>query len=87
MRNSETNNADVDYLISPVKNGNGAFFDSREYKGENAALPANADANGAYNIARKALWAINVLKNTDDAELSEANLSIKNADWLEFTQK
>ena len=87
MRNSETNNADVDYLISPVKNGNGAFFDSREYKGENAALPANADANGAYNIARKALWAINALKNTDDAELSEANLSIKNADWLEFTQK
>lgn len=87
MRNSETNNTDVDYLISPVKNGNGEFFDSREYKGENAALPANADANGAYNIARKALWAINVLKNTDEAELSEANLSIKNADWLEFTQK
>lgn len=87
MRNSETGNVDVDYLISPVKNERGEFFDSRNYKGSEASLPESADANGAYNIARKALWAIEVLKNTADDELDKANLTVKNADWLEYAQK
>ena len=50
-------------------------------------MPCDADANGAYNIARKGLWAIDVLKNTDDNQLSRANLAISNAQWLEFAQK
>ena len=87
MRNSETGNVAVDYLISPVKNERGEFFDSRNYKGSEASLPESADANGAYNIARKALWAIEVLKNTADDELDKANLTVKNADWLEYAQK
>lgn len=89
MRNSETGNVDVDYLISPIRQSNGKFYDSRDYLSENeqCKLPENADANGAYNIARKALWAIDVLKNTEDEELKNANLSIKNVDWLEFVQK
>lgn len=51
MRNSLTG-TNTDYMISPVANKNGEFYDSRNYeKTENATLPANADANGAYNIA------------------------------------
>jgi len=85
LRNSEVGNVDVDYLISPVKGVDGSFYDSRLVKEK--TLPENADANGAYNIARKALWAIDVLKQTKDEELKNANLSIKNAEWLEYVQK
>ena len=89
MRNSITGSTlpEDDYLISPVANENGEFYDSRNYKGTNAALPCDADANGAFNIARKALWAINVLKDTPDDMLNKAKLSITNAEWLEYTQK
>jgi len=89
MRNSITDSTlpEDDYLISPVANESGEFYDSRNYKGTNAALPCDADANGAYNIARKALWAINVLKDTPDDMLNNAKLSITNAEWLEYTQK
>lgn len=89
MRNSISGSTlpEDDYLISPVANENGEFYDSRNYKGTNAALPCDADANGAYNIARKALWAINVLKDTPDDMLNKAKLSITNAEWLEYTQK
>lgn len=89
MRNSITGSTlpEDDYLISPVANDRGEFYDSRNYKGTNAALPCDADANGAYNIARKALWAISVLKSTPDDMLIKANLSITNAEWLEYTQK
>lgn len=89
MRNSITGSTlpEDDYLISPVANGRGEFYDSRNYKRTNAALPCDADANGAYNIARKALWAISVLKSTPDDMLNKANLSITNAEWLEYTQK
>ena len=84
MRNSETGNVDVDYLISPVKNANGEFYDSRNCSD---TLPKDADANGAYNIARKALWAINALKNSTEVDVSKVNLAIKNTEWLEFAQK
>lgn len=89
MRNSITGSTlpEDDYLISPVANESGEFYDSRNYKGTNAALPCDADANGAYNIARKALWAINVLKDTPDEMLNKAKLSITSAEWLEYTQK
>ncbi len=89
MRNSVTRSTlpEDDFLISPVANKNGEFYDSRNYKSANAALPCDADANGAYNIARKALWAIDVLKNTPDEELDKANLAISNAEWLKYTQK
>lgn len=89
MRNSITGSTlpEDDYLISPVANENGEFYDSRNYKGTNAALPCDADANGAYNIARKAFWAINVLKDTPDDMLNNAKLSINNAEWLEYTQR
>ena len=84
MRNSKTGDREVDYLISPVQNADGVFYDSRESV---ESLPANADANGAYNIARKARWMIEVLKNTADDELMKADTKISNAAWLEYAQR
>ena len=83
MRNSIPN-SDIDYLISPVKNKNGVFYDSRKFTNE-SALPTDADANGAYNIARKGLWAVDQIKNAED--ISTVKLSISNSEWLRFAQK
>ena len=83
MRNSVTG-TEIDYMISPVANAEGVFYDSRNCA-EN--LPENADANGAYNIARKGLWIINRIKETKEAELNKVNLNISNKEWLNFAQK
>lgn len=83
MRNSITGRTDVDYLISPVKNSAGYFYDSRLAKGE---LPNDADANGAYNIARKVLWSIEQFKNADSESLPKTKIAISNKEWLEFAQ-
>ena len=80
MRNSVTN-SEVDYLLSPVMNTSGEFYDSRTC-GKN--LPENADANGAYNIALKGLWIIEQIKQTDD--LSKLKLAISNKEWLRHAQ-
>lgn len=85
MRNSITGDTKVDYLISPVRDNNGNFFDSRNFEGNvNAALPGNADANGAYNIARKALWAVNQIKASED--VFKARTSIGKKEWLAFVE-
>lgn len=88
MRNSIAGSTqpEDDYLISPILNNSGVFYDSR-VKYSDAVMPCDADSNGAYNIARKALWAIDVLKNTDDSALDKAKLAISNSDWLEYVQK
>ena len=80
MRNSVTG-TEVDYMISPVMNATGEFYDSRKC-GKN--LPENADANGAYNIARKGLWIVEQIKRADD--LSKLKLAISNKEWLQFAQ-
>lgn len=80
MRNSHIN-SEVDYIISPIADEHGVFFDSR--KG-NSSLPLNADANGAYNIARKGLWIIDQIKKAKDPKKPE--LFISNKDWLAFAQ-
>ncbi len=51
LRNSRIN-SDEDYILSPVKNSNGEFFDSRRVQ---ESQPCDADANGAYHIALKGL--------------------------------
>lgn len=85
MRNSKTGSTDSkdDYIVSPVKNAKGVFYDSRN-EGEN--LPKDADANGAYNIARKGLMLINRIKETTDEKL-KIDYSISNADWLNYVQE
>ncbi len=85
MRNSKTN-TEEDYLISPVTDKNGKFYDSREYeKTENPILPKNADANGAYNIARKGIMIIEKIKSAEN--LKKPDLVIKEKEWLKFAQK
>ncbi len=80
MRNS-ISGTDIDYLISPVRNRSGDFFDSRKQK---SGLPKDADANGAYNIARKGLMLIERIKASSDAK--KVDFIITNADWLEYAQ-
>ncbi|MBP7218971.1 MAG: type V CRISPR-associated protein Cas12a/Cpf1 [Paludibacteraceae bacterium] len=83
MRNSITN-TEIDYLISPVADENGVFFDSRNID-INAGKPMNADANGAFNIARKGLWVIQQIKNPA-TDLKKIKLAITNKEWLQFVQ-
>lgn len=81
MRNSITN-SEIDYLLSPVADENGHFYDSRTC---DDTLPKDADANGAYNIARKGLWAIRTIQESSETE--RPNLALKNQDWLRFAQQ
>ena len=62
---------DTDYILSPVRDANGVFFDSRLVNPEALPkLPVDGDANGAYNIGRKGLLSINKLKNGANETLS-----------------
>lgn len=91
MRNSITD-TEIDYLISPVLNSKGEFYDSRkeQKKGKDvndnwiSNLPVDADANGAYNIARKGMWVIEQIKQAND--LKKLKLAISNKEWLGFVQ-
>lgn len=81
IRNSDSKTGD-DYLFSPVRGTDGCCFDSRKCGKE---LPQNADANGAYNIARKGLMLIEQIKEAED--LKKLKLSISNKEWLAYAQK
>lgn len=81
MRNSITR-TETDYLISPVADENGNFYDSRTC---GPSLPENADANGAFNIARKGLMIIEQIKASED--LSKLKFDISNKSWLNFAQQ
>lgn len=80
MRNSITG-TETDYLVSPVPDENGICYDSRH---SDDSMPKNADANGAYNIARKGLWVLEQIRNTSD---KRPKLAISNRDWLKFAQE
>lgn len=80
MRNSKTN-SDVDYLVSPIADKNGQFFDSRTC-GDN--MPANADANGAFNIARKGLMLVQQIQDASD--IGKVDYDMSNKNWLRFAQ-
>lgn len=77
MRNSIPN-TDEDYLVSPVMNKKGEFYDSRSC---DDTLPKNADANGAYHIALKGLY---LIKNVFD--VGGKDLKISHEDWFKFAQ-
>lgn len=52
--NITVNNPDDDnFLLSPVRDENGNHFDSRKVDKNDKTKPHDADANGAFNIARK----------------------------------
>ena len=80
IRNSVIN-SEIDYMISPVKNNNNNFFDTRE---SNPLLPKDADANGAYNIARKGIILIKRIKNSKPGE--KIDYKITNEEYLKCLQ-
>ena len=81
MRNSIANH-ETDYIISPVLNAEDKFYDSRN---AGANLPKDADANGAYNIARKGLWILKQINAHNESwEKQKLNISIE--EWLRFAQ-
>ena len=80
LRNSKTN-SEVDYMLSPVAE-NGVFYDSRSSNGN---LPIDADANGAYNIARKGLWVLRQIQDSKPGD--KLNLALSNKEWLRFVQE
>ena len=81
LRNSKTGTTD-DFILSPIKSADGTFFDSRK---SNGSMPANADANGAYNIARKGLMITQQLADADNAK--DFKPEVNNETWLNFAQK
>mgnify|MGYP002656797811 CR=1 FL=1 len=81
LRNSRKN-PEEDYILSPVADENGIFYDSRSCGDQ---LPENADANGAYNIARKGLMLIRQIEETKD--LANFKYDISNKAWLNFAQQ
>jgi CRISPR-associated protein Cpf1 len=83
MRNSITN-SEVDYLISPVINSKGEFYDSRN---ADKTLPKDADANGAYHIAKKGWLVLNKINKLEEKDKKKPDLAISNKEWLEFVQK
>ncbi|MDO4988673.1 MAG: type V CRISPR-associated protein Cas12a/Cpf1, partial [Synergistes sp.] len=85
LRNSASN-SDVDYILSPVKNANGKFFDSRKAAEQTPPLPCDADANGAYNIARKGLMILNRIREAKE-QGSKIGYAIKHSEWLKYVQQ
>jgi len=93
IRNSgEKNSKDDNFLCSPVRK-NGEHFDTRnyEYNGELSEI-RDADANGAYNIARKGLimdahikyWIEKgrpMMSSKKDKKTSDLDLFISDKEW------
>ncbi|MEW6703030.1 MAG: type V CRISPR-associated protein Cas12a/Cpf1, partial [Bacteroidota bacterium] len=81
--NGKKGEEEQDYILSPVA----PFFDSRN---ADATQPQNADANGAYNIAKKGLLVLKRLRGEEGYKKldkrGKPDLFITNKEWLEFTQ-
>ena len=77
LRNSNTATGE-DYIYSPVAGADGKHYDSR-LQTANSNLPCDADANGAYNIARKGLMIIDSIRK-DGAP----DFMISNEKWFHY---
>lgn len=97
MRNSNTETEEEkgkkDFIISPVcvddKYYNSDIEAEKEKDEEGnwkSELPVNADANGAYNIARKGLMILNHIKQSSDPSKKQ-EYDLTNKAWLNFVQK
>ncbi len=75
-------NSDEDFILSPVADENGNFFDSRKATDKQ---PKDADANGAYHIALKGLWNLQRIREWDGE--SRLNLAMKNEEWFRFAHE
>ena len=74
LRNSDSKN-NIDYIICPSCN-----VHSKNWLQD---LNYNADANGAYNIARKWIIILNRIEN----DFEKPDLYVSDIDWDNFTQK
>lgn len=81
IRNTGKTETDSNFLYSPVRDENGIHFDSRNY--HNNDLPANADANGAFNIARKGLIMDSHIKQwiKDGKKDKDLDLFVSDEEW------
>lgn len=70
-----TDDKGSDYLLSPVADAHGVFFDSRQAKKDE---PQDPDANGAYHIALKGRLLLHKMKRGDK------DLRITGAEWADF---
>ncbi|MFB2578377.1 type V CRISPR-associated protein Cas12a/Cpf1 [Acinetobacter sp. c2-A9] len=73
--------SEEDFILSPVANAQGQFFDSRI---ASDSQPKDADANGAYHIALKGLWVVRQIQHSED--LDKVNLILSNQQWLQYAQ-
>ncbi len=81
----DENNMEHDTIVSSVelKKGSNTFFSSEveiqkgktEHGKWKSVLPVDADANGAYNIARKGLWLLKQLDKTEEKEKAVAEFN------------
>jgi len=85
LRHSVTG-TDEDFILSPVANKKGDFFDSRKAL---PTMPQDADANGAYHIALKGLWNLQQIRqhDWDEEKPKKLNLAMKNEEWFGFAQQ
>ncbi len=83
---------DDNFLQSPVRDEQGEHYDSRNYRDlENPELPKDADANGAYNIARKGIIMYEHIKHlgenwnkkvkVDGNETIDLDLFVSDKEW------
>ena len=88
LRYSKTGTTD-DFILSPVKNKSGYFFNSDECKENGSSLPCDADANGAYHIALKGLQIRDDIKidNSTGVFKLANNGKKENIKWVEYVQK
>jgi hypothetical protein len=80
LRHSESG-TENDFILSSVANEKGEFFDSRKASEQE---PKDSDANGAYHIALKGLWALEQINKCTDWK--KLKLAISNKEWLAFVQ-
>ncbi len=89
LRNSIPN-GEEDYILSPVRNAGGKFYDSRDYKTADGTgeFPENADANGSYNIALKGILLVDKIRKLagENGEFDRKEFFIDNATWFEYMQ-
>ena len=90
IRNSgdKSKNQDDNFLLSPVRNDLGEHFDSRKYPDQqNPNMPKDADANGAFNIARKGILMYEHIKQwirigkPKFEKTTDLNLFISDTEW------
>lgn len=72
-----TDGKDRDFILSPVADENGVFFNSESAKPNE---PGDADANGAYHIALKGLLQMQKIR------AGGTKLAISNKEWYDFVQ-